>query len=70
MRVLAPDRLEKRLSRQNSVWATPYDFDEGVMSFFAPRQVSILDPGEVLAKSGWLLSIHPDFLRTFPLGKK
>ncbi|GAB3920523.1 helix-turn-helix domain-containing protein [Larkinella terrae] len=49
---------------------TPYDFDEGVMSFFAPRQVSILDPGEVLARSGWLLNIHADFFRTFPFGKK
>ncbi|QMW04938.1 helix-turn-helix domain-containing protein [Spirosoma foliorum] len=49
---------------------TPYDFDEGVMSFFAPRQVSILEPGDVLAKSGWLLMIHPDFFRTFPVGKK
>lgn len=49
---------------------TPYDFDEGVMSFFAPRQVSTLEPGNVLPKSGWLLNIHPDFLRTFSLGQK
>ncbi|MBD2756329.1 helix-turn-helix domain-containing protein [Spirosoma validum] len=49
---------------------TPYDFDEGIMSFFAPRQVSILEPGNVLAKSGWLLTIHADFFRTFPLGKR
>ncbi|GAB3793835.1 helix-turn-helix domain-containing protein [Spirosoma humi] len=49
---------------------TPYDFDEGIMSFFAPRQVSILEPGDVLAKSGWLLTIHADFFRTFPLANK
>ena len=49
---------------------TRYDFDEGIMSFFAPRQVSILEPGNVLATSGWLLNIHADYLRTFPLGKK
>lgn len=49
---------------------TPYDFDEGIMSFFAPKQVSILEAGNVLAKSGWLLSIHPDFFRTTPLAKK
>ena len=49
---------------------TIYDFDEGVMSFFAPRQVSILEPGEVLARSGWLLNVHPDFIRTSSLGKK
>jgi AraC-like DNA-binding protein len=49
---------------------TIYDFDEGIMSFFAPQQVSILEPGEVLAKSGWLLNIHPDFFRTSALGQK
>jgi AraC family transcriptional regulator, transcriptional activator of pobA len=49
---------------------TRYDFDEGVMSFFAPRQVSILAPGDVLARAGWLLSVHPDFLRNTSLGKK
>ncbi|MCF2446786.1 helix-turn-helix domain-containing protein [Dyadobacter sp. CY345] len=49
---------------------TIYDFDEGIMSFFAPQQVSILEPGEVLARSGWLLNIHPDFFRTSTLGQK
>ncbi|MBT1705617.1 helix-turn-helix domain-containing protein [Chryseosolibacter indicus] len=49
---------------------TPYDFDEGVMSFFAPRQVNILEAGDVLPKSGWLLNIHPDFLRTSTLSNK
>jgi len=49
---------------------TKYDFDEGVMSFFAPRQVNILDAGEVLAKSGWLLNVHRDFLFNTSLGKK
>jgi AraC family transcriptional activator of pobA len=49
---------------------TIYDFDEGIMSFFAPQQVSILEPGEILARSGWLLNIHPDFVRTSTLGQK
>ncbi|WP_430402279.1 helix-turn-helix domain-containing protein [Fluviicola sp.] len=50
---------------------TPFDFDEGVMAFFAPKQVSILEKSdEILAKSGWLLNIHPDFLRSFSLGQK
>jgi AraC family transcriptional regulator, transcriptional activator of pobA len=44
-----------------------YDFDEGVMSFIAPGQICYEDstdrPG-----SGWMLFIHPDFLRGFPLG--
>jgi AraC-like DNA-binding protein len=49
---------------------TKYDFDEGIMSFFAPRQVNILEPGEVLPKSGWLLNVHPDLLRKTPLASK
>lgn len=49
---------------------TKYDFDEGVMSYFAPKQINILEPGQVLAKSGWLLNIHPDFIRNTTLGQK
>lgn len=49
---------------------TIYDFDEGIMSFFGPAQVNILEPGKILAPSGWLLNIHPDFIRNYPLGQK
>ncbi|GAB4051175.1 helix-turn-helix domain-containing protein [Spirosoma litoris] len=49
---------------------THYDFDEGVMSFFSPKQVTILEPGDVLPPSGWLLVIHPDFLQTYPINQK
>lgn len=49
---------------------TQYDFDEGIMSFFSPRQVSLLEPGDWLPSSGWLLLIHPDFLRCSPLNQK
>ncbi|AMJ67811.1 helix-turn-helix domain-containing protein [Hymenobacter sp. PAMC 26628] len=48
---------------------TPYDFGEGVMSFFAPKQVVILEPGAVLPAAGWLLLVHPDFLRGHPLSQ-
>jgi len=47
-----------------------FDFDEGVMSCFAPRQVSFIDQDFVFAKAGWQLSIHPDFLRNSSLGSK
>jgi AraC family transcriptional activator of pobA len=46
-----------------------FDFDEGVISCFAPKQISIIDKEFKPAKSGWQLSIHPDFLRTHPLGQ-
>lgn len=47
-----------------------FDFDEGIISCFAPKQVSIIDQDFAFAKSGWQLSIHPDFLRTYPLSQK
>lgn len=49
---------------------TPFDFDEGVISCFAPKQVSIIDKDFAFAKAGWLINIHPDFLRTYPLTQK
>lgn len=47
-----------------------FDFDEGIISCFAPKQVSFLDSDFAFAPSGWQLSIHPDFLRSHPLGRK
>ncbi|MVM34101.1 helix-turn-helix domain-containing protein [Spirosoma sp. HMF4905] len=49
---------------------TPYDFDEGIMSFFAPKQIQIIEPGDWQPQSGWALLIHPDFIRNFPLHQK
>src|SRR5690554_6637567 len=49
---------------------TQYDFDEGVMSFFSPKQVDIVEPGNFIPRKGWLLSIHPDFLRGSSLSQK
>jgi AraC family transcriptional activator of pobA len=47
-----------------------FDFDEGMISCFAPKQVTFIDPDFRFATSGWQLSIHPDFLRLHPLSKK
>lgn len=49
---------------------TPYDFNEGVMSFVAPEQVLTQKGDLVPPASGWLLAFHPDFIRTYPLGQK
>ncbi len=49
---------------------TIFDFDEGVMSFFAPKQVSGVEPGFSPPTGGWLLIFNPDLLRNYPLGKK
>ncbi|MFI2744541.1 helix-turn-helix domain-containing protein [Zhouia sp. PK063] len=47
-----------------------YDFDEGVLSFFAPNQINILEAGDLLPASGWLISFHPDFLNNSSLALK
>ncbi|PMD90515.1 AraC family transcriptional regulator [Siphonobacter sp. BAB-5405] len=47
-----------------------FDFDEGVMACFAPKQVNFIDQDFAFATAGWQLSIHPDFLRNYPLGSK
>jgi len=47
-----------------------FDFDEGIISCFAPKQVNIIDKGFSLAKSGWQLSVHPDFLRSYTISQK
>ncbi len=49
-----------------------YDFDEGIFSFIAPKQVFRVEfeKGIELKLSGWLLLIHPDFLWGTALAKK
>lgn len=46
-----------------------YDFDEGVMSFFAPNQVVITEIRDDWELKGLWLVIHPDFLQGFSLSK-
>jgi len=45
-----------------------YDFAEGGLIFSAPNQVFEAPPRS--KKSGYVLSIHPDFLLSYPLAKK
>ncbi|MDR7129320.1 AraC-like DNA-binding protein [Algoriphagus sp. 4150] len=50
-----------------------YDFDEGLMSFFAPNQILNIEYVESSSKekqSGWILLVHPDFLWGSALAKK
>ena len=50
-----------------------YDFDEGLMTFFAPDQVISVQRTEeditTNPPSGWILAIHPDFLFGTSLAK-
>ena len=47
-----------------------YDFDEGMMSFFAPGQVITTEITDNSNVSGIWLIIHPDFIRNYSLSKK
>lgn len=49
-----------------------YDFDEGVLSFMAPGQISGFDPAKYSTpeQSGWMLLVHPDLLWNTSLTKK
>jgi len=45
-----------------------YDFAEGGLLFSAPKQIFETPPRT--GKAGYVLSVHPDFLLSFPLAKK
>lgn len=60
--------LKKECPCKTQYGQTSFDFDEGIISCFAPKQVHIIEKDFKTATSGWQLSIHPDFLRTHPLG--
>jgi len=65
--------LKKNVIGKWQYGQSSYDFDEGVMSFFAPDQVLDIeiDEQQLIDKpSGWILLIHPDFLWNTGLVKK
>jgi len=49
----------------------PYDFNEGIMSFVSPGQVSSLavEKDVEVRQSGWMLVVHPDLLWNTPLAR-
>ncbi|QMW04621.1 helix-turn-helix domain-containing protein [Spirosoma foliorum] len=49
-----------------------YDFDEGVLSFMAPGQITGFEPQKYATpqQAGWMLLVHPDFLWNTTLTKK
>ncbi|PST83623.1 AraC family transcriptional regulator [Pedobacter yulinensis] len=61
--------LKRNVQAKFNYGQQPYDFDSGVLSFFAPQQLLRveIDPGINICQSGWLLLLHPDFLWNTPL---
>ncbi|QNN44842.1 helix-turn-helix domain-containing protein [Pedobacter roseus] len=45
-----------------------YDFEEGGLAFLKPKQI-VFSPKETESYEGIALYFHPDFIRTYPLGK-
>jgi len=65
--------LKKNVAGKTKYGQKYYDYDKGVMTFLAPRQVMSLDASqtEILAPaSGYALLVHPDFLYKHPLAAK
>jgi AraC family transcriptional activator of pobA len=59
---------KKNFSGKVKYGQSHYDFDEGGLSFISPNQVITALEGEA-NYGGYTLLIHPDFIRTYPLGK-
>ncbi|MCB2408357.1 helix-turn-helix domain-containing protein [Hymenobacter lucidus] len=63
--------LKKNLKGQIQYGRGAYDFNAGVLAFYAPGQLcEATDSVDISEMSGWLLAFHPDLLHKYPLGKK
>lgn len=47
-----------------------YDFDEGVMTFVAPRQLVRVEKDTPVRMDGLMLMVHPDFFQTYALAHR
>ncbi len=59
--------LKKNFKAKMRYGQKHYDFDDGVMSFFAPNQVVITEIRDDWDLEGLWLVIHPDFLQSYSL---
>lgn len=61
--------LKKKVQGKVKYGQGYYDYDEGLMSFFAPGQIVASVP-ENHRLEGWCVAFHPDFLKGHPLARK
>jgi AraC family transcriptional activator of pobA len=63
--------LKRNVGAKFNYGQQPYDFNSGVLSFFAPQQLLQVEinPDIRAEPSGWLLLIHPDFFWNTTLAK-
>lgn len=64
--------LKRNVQAKFDYGQQPYDFNSGVLSFFAPQQLLQVEinPEVSLQQSGWLLLLHPDFLWNTPMAEQ
>lgn len=61
--------LKRNVQAKFNYGQQAYDFDSGVLSFFAPQQLLQVQikPDVAVSQTGWLLLLHPDLLWNTPL---
>lgn len=59
--------IKKGIKGKMTYGQNQYDFDEGLLSFFAPNQVIALSNIEEINISGYTLLIHPNFLKGYQI---
>ena len=47
-----------------------YDFDNGAMTFYSPKQRITIEDYEPSKLEGWMLVFHSDFIQNYPLAKR
>lgn len=47
-----------------------YDFDNGTMTFYSPKQRITIEDYEPSKHEGWMLVFHSDFIQNYPLAKR
>jgi AraC family transcriptional activator of pobA len=63
--------LKKNVNGSMGYGRKYYDFSNGFMGFAAPMQVFTINKDlDISNISGWMLLIHPDFIRKYPLMKR
>lgn len=62
--------IKKKCTCRTRYGQHEYDYNQGMMSFFAPDQLLSWNADDEMPDAGWSISIHPDFLRNHPLEQK
>lgn len=47
-----------------------YDYDDGIMTFFAPKQLFSIEQNSSSTVEGWMIVFHPDFIQSYALAKR